>query len=196
METIRVEPVSRRHGPALEAFFAQCDVACRCRYWHFDGDKNAWLDRLANAPGENSRELREGLEEGRSDAFGIAALEGERLVGWMKVTPADAVPKLYEQRLYKGLPCLSGNRDGIYTIGCVLIDPARRRRGLTRLLLRGAIDWVKSQGGRGLEAFPHRPTGEVADALLWTGPARTFVAEGFLEVHDFAPYPVLRLDLR
>jgi hypothetical protein len=32
----------------------------------------------------------------------------------------------------------------------------------------------------------------VSDEELWTGPVGAYAASGFVEVHGFAPYPVLR----
>lgn len=41
----------------LLALFERVGCACHCRYWHFTGDKNAWLDRLAHHPQKNAEEL-------------------------------------------------------------------------------------------------------------------------------------------
>jgi hypothetical protein len=49
-----------------------------------------------------------------------------------------------------------------------------------------------SWGARALEAFPRRPSEPVRDDELWTGPMAAFEDSGFVEVHAFAPYPVLR----
>ena len=50
-------------------------------------------------------------------------------------------------------------------------------------------------GARALEAFPRRPKEPVNDEELWTGPVSAFAKSGFVEVHAFEPYPVLRRDL-
>jgi GNAT superfamily N-acetyltransferase len=182
------------HASGLVELFSRSEVPCHCRYWHFTGDKNAWLDRMANSSDRNRAEMTAALERGMDEMAGAVALSEERVVGWLKLTRATLLPKLYEQRLYRNLPCFSGARDGVFTIGCVLVDPALRRRGVARSLLRCAVDTARALGGSAIEAFPRRAD-SVADAELWLGPYSLFLEAGFEVVHDFAPYPVLRLSL-
>ncbi|HEX4515130.1 MAG TPA: N-acetyltransferase, partial [Polyangiaceae bacterium] len=53
-----VEAVAPRHLDALADLFRACECPCFCRYWHFEGDKNAWLERCALTPAINEAELR------------------------------------------------------------------------------------------------------------------------------------------
>jgi len=179
-------------GAAL-ALFARESNTCYCRYHHFDGDKNAWLARMFHEPEQNEREF---LAMAKSDwLMGMVALgdDGSAL-GWMKICEHRALRKLYDQRLYRGLPCFNGPREGVFTIGCFLVDERLRRRGVARALLRAGLAQVRAEGGRAVEAFPRGAEG-VPAAELWTGPARLFLTEGFRVVNDFHPYPVLRLEL-
>ena len=48
LEVVAFEP--RATLDALAALFERAESPCFCRYWHFEGDKNAWLDRCANRP--------------------------------------------------------------------------------------------------------------------------------------------------
>jgi GNAT superfamily N-acetyltransferase len=114
--------------------------------------------------------------------------------GWLKLTVESAMTKLYDQRLYRGLSCFAGERDGVLTIGCFLVDSRLRRRGVARELLRAAVREARSIGARAIEAFPRRAEA-ISDGELWLGPYPLFVAEGFAVVNDFGPYPVLRLNL-
>lgn len=180
-------------GAALRRLFERTEVSCHCRYWHFSGDKNDWLARCATAPEENARELEQALQE-NAGPEGIVARRGEEIVAWMKLTRASRVPKLYEQRLYRNLPCFSGNRGDVFTIGCFLLDPSVRRQGLSARLVAAGVELARQAGGSAVEAFPRRAE-LLADEELWTGPFSAFVREGFSIVHDFAPYPVLRLTL-
>ncbi|MFZ5893998.1 MAG: GNAT family N-acetyltransferase [Myxococcota bacterium] len=190
---LRYDAANPSDSAALEAFFARCDVPCHCRYWHFAGDKNAWLDRCFNAPSENARELREDLERS-GELSAVVARDDHGIHGWLKITPAERVEKLYQQRLYRGLPCFAGERSGTFTVGCVLVEPDFRRRGVARELLSAAVDLAKQAGARRIEAFPRR--GEhLGDPELWMGPYSSFERAGFRVVNEFAPYPVLRLEL-
>jgi GNAT superfamily N-acetyltransferase len=187
-----LEAAEARHADALVSLFERSGTPCHCQYWHFGGDKNAWLDRLFNAPEENRKAFVAGLES--PELKGVVALAGNKVAGWMKLCPAERVPKLYGQRLYKGLPCFGGVRDGVLTVGCVLVDEDFRRRGVARALVRAAVGLANARGARAIEAFPRHD--ELAQAHeLWLGPVNVFLDAGFRIVNDFAPYPVLRYDV-
>ena len=194
-----VEAASPQNAAGLVALFEAAGSPCYCRYWHFEGDKNAWLERCAAAPQDSRAELERGLGAGAADARGVVALapgSADRVIGWMKVAPAAAVPKLYDQRLYRGLPCFQGDRAGVYVIGCALVDPTMRHRGVATALVAGAIRIAPSWGATALEALPRRPREPVSDEELWTGPLGVYLSNGFVEIHTFDPYPVLRRELR
>lgn len=190
---LRIGPVSHDDAAALNALFDRNDVRCHCRYWHFTGDKNAWLERCAARPEQNASELGEALAQGH-ELQGVVAHLGENIVAWMKLTAADRVKKLYDQRLYKNLPCFSGDREHVFTVGCFFIDPEFRHQGLAQRLLAAGVELARTAGAVAIEAFPRR--GELlADEEVWTGPFSVFEKEGFAVVHEFAPYPVLRRSL-
>lgn len=189
-----VVAAQRQHTDALLSLFERTGVACHCQYWHFAGDKNAWLERLFHAPEQNRAAFVERLAGFPAELKGVVALDGGRAVGWLKLCPTERVQKLYEQRLYKGLPCFGGPRDGVLTVGCLLVDEERRRQGIARALVRCAVELAERQGASAIEAFP-RCSDQAGPAELWTGPASLFLELGFKTVNDFAPYPVLRYDV-
>ena len=196
MTGLAVEAAGPAHEAALAALFEAAGSPCYCRFWHFAGTNNAWLERCATAPEQNREELARALASGSDEARGVVALAGETLVGWLKVAPAGAVKKAYDRRLYRGLPCFGGDREGVFLVGCALVHPGHRRRGVATALVAGAVRIAKEQwGARALEALPRRPREPVSDDELWTGPMGAFAAAGFVEVHAFEPYPVLRREL-
>jgi GNAT superfamily N-acetyltransferase len=193
---IRVEAAGREHAPSLALLFEDAGSPCYCRFWHFTGNNNAWEERCALAPEENRRELMEALGAQSDEARGVVAI-GERgaVVGWLKVAPVEAAKKLYDRRLYRGLPCFEGDRRGVFVIGCALVHPGHRKRGVATALVGGAVRLAPAWGARALEAFPRNPKEPVSDEELWHGPMGAYAAHGFSVVHDFEPYPVLRREL-
>jgi len=193
----RCEQASSAHAAGLLALFEASGNGCYCNYWHFTGDKNAWLERCFITPELNANELAAALQQQtRAAPVGIVLREqpASEVIGWMKLSPQSAVPKLYDQRPYRALPGLRDQREGIFTVGCFLIDPAWRRRGLCSLLLDEGIALARSAGARALEAFPRRAE-LMRDEEIFSGPFSVFARKGFEIVHDSGPYPVLRLTL-
>jgi len=187
-----VETAKSEHTAALLELFERACTNCYCQYWAFQGNKNAWLERLFQQGELNRDAFTRDLASGQ--LVGMVALEGSRAVGWMKLRAAEAVPKIYEQRLYKGLPCFSGPRAGVHTIGCFLVDEERRRQGIARELVVAGIRAAKTAGATAIEALPRRSE-NASSAELWVGPSQIFIEAGFEVVNDFGPYPVLRYDL-
>jgi GNAT superfamily N-acetyltransferase len=187
-------PARAEHGAAIAELFEREGCACFCRWWHFEGDKNDWLGRLAHAPEQNRSEMLAALASGSDEMRGVVALAQARAIGWMKIAPSRALAKLYAQKPYRGLGCFGGERSDVFTIGCFLVDPEWRRRGAARALLQAGLELARQAGARAVEAFPR--SGEpVSEALLWTGPPAVFVDAGFTLVDATGPYPVLRRTL-
>jgi len=191
---VRVEAAGPGDGPALVDLFDRAGVACFCRYWHFPETSNAWLARMAHAADTNRYEFLTALREGSEEALGVVARKGDEAIGWLKLAPATSVPKMYERRPYRNLPCLSGSRDGVFVVGCMLVDPRERHRSIPDALVAGAIGVARERGGRAIEALPRRAA-DLRDEERWMGSFSTFSRAGFRVVHDFGPYPVLRLSL-
>jgi len=195
----RCERASSVHTAGLLALFESAGSGCFCNYWHFEGDKNAWLERCYVNPEDNRAALSSRLSS--AELCGVVAWTGDTLCGWMKVMRAQALPRLYAQRVYRNLPCFQGEpaaRDGVYAISCCYVAEAERGRGVAKSLLQAAIESVHELSGVALEAFPRAaPSGErLRPDEIWMGPEALFHAAGFAPVSDFRPYPVLRLNLR
>jgi hypothetical protein len=190
MSSLRTMLVGPEHAAGLDELFQASGSPCFCRFWHFNGTNNEWLDICANAPRQNADAFREALVTGNDEARGIVALIDERgfgaqgaegdpkpqmfnqVVGWLKVAPAQVMRKAYERRFYKQLPVLQA-------------------------LVAAAVEQASSLGAKVLEALPCRPkeTENVMDEALWTGPMGAYLTNGFVEVGGFDMYPVLRREL-
>ena len=190
MSAIEVETVTREHADALAAFFSTAGSTCFCRYWHFTGDKNAWLERAAFSPETGEQELRRAIASGEPSAQGLCAVDrtsGE-IVGWLKLAPMTTLPKLRNLAVYRRLEI---DAPDSLAIGCILVHPEHRAAGIARSLVRAAIQFAKENGAQRLFAFPRRAEARLHDEEAWMGPYAGYIAEGFAHTHGEVPYPVL-----
>ena len=187
-----VAPLTERDAPALVALMKRDGSPCFCRYWHFSGTNKEWEARCALEPQTNERELLGAVGRADDEARGLIARANGDVVGWMKLTWRRALPKLTARVPYRELD-LDPAR--VLSIGCFLVDPAMRRRGVARALVKGAIGIAPTWGARFLEAYPRRSAHALHDGEAWTGPERVFVELGFEVAREAPQYPVLRFAL-
>ncbi|MCC6523946.1 MAG: N-acetyltransferase [Polyangiaceae bacterium] len=196
-----VVAASAAHRACLAALFADtahASAGCYCRFWHFEGDDNAWQARLAE-PDANRVAFERDLAAGAPEAAGLVALDADgRALGWLKLAPKAVLGKLATRRPYRGVACLSGARaaeSGVLVIGCALVLASERRRGVFAALVAGAVGHARRTGAHAVEAVPRRAQGPVRDEELWTGVPSVFERLGFRAVDGHEAYPVLRLEL-
>ncbi len=185
---LHVEPLSEAHLENFRALFEAASAPCFCRYWHATGTKNDWLDRCANRPEENFAEQAAAVRAGDPSAIGLVARNDAGVVGWIKVAPRTAVPKITGLPVYRTLPF----EEGTWVIGCFLVHPSWRRHGVARALVEGAEVHVARCGGRFIEAHPRRSDVPLHDEEAFRGPEELFLARDYAAVHDVSPYPVYR----
>ena len=196
----RCERASSAHADGLLALFESTGSGCFCNYWYFQGDKNAWLERCFVKPEENRAALVARLAQ--PELCGVVAVSERdtRVLGWVSLSRAGSVPRLYDQRVYRNLPCFQNQpREDVFAVACFLVAEAERGRGIASALLTAAIAAARDAGASALEAFPRKAPSE-AEKLrpdeIWLGPEAMLEQAGFAPVSDFRPYPVLRLHLR
>lgn len=188
-----VVPLDGATAGAWAALFEASGCSCYCRYWHFEGTKHEWLARSFEAPGDSRDEQLALVRAGGLEARGLVAMEGDAALGWMKLAPRARLPKLRRQGAYRPLDL--GDDDGVWSIGCLLVRPDRRRSGVARALVEAAERHVREWGGATIEAYPRRVAEQdepLHDEQAWTGTARLFASCGFAEVAGEGPYPVMR----
>jgi GNAT superfamily N-acetyltransferase len=203
---VRIAPLTPELAGAWAALFDASGSACFCRWWHFEGNKNDWLARCFHEPARNREEQTALVAARAPEAGGLVAFDeggdgnGNEIIGWMKLAPRARLTKLRRQGAYRALDL--GDDEGVWSVGCLLVRPDRRRRGVARALVEAAPDRVKVLGGRAVEAYPHHVAHALHDEEAWMGPESVFVGLGWQEwlepqsgrerERDAAPYPIYR----
>lgn len=191
MSALSFRPLDTTVVGALEGLFERAGCACHCRYFHFSGTKNEWLERLAFRPEENAAELRAtALLPG---PHGVVALEDGTARGWAKLARLADVPKLRNQGAYRALDL--GDEAETLVVGCFLVDPERRKAGVAEALLEAVVAHARALGAPRLLGLPRRSALPLYDEEAFAGPERVYAAGGFSVLHDSPAYPVYARDL-
>jgi GNAT superfamily N-acetyltransferase len=161
-DALTFQPVTARTLPAFEAFFAARGAPKWC-----------WCMAFRRTPAEvkvassaNSRKqivgrIRDGVP------VGLLAYEGETAVGWVSVAPRDTF------RL-KGAPAEPD--EVVWSISCFFVPRDRRRQGLSRELIAGAVSYARAKGATVVEAYPVDPD---SPSYRHMGFVPVFAAAGF-----------------
>ena len=143
MTQLTFRPVDEASLPAFEAFFAAPGAPkwCWCMAWRRTSAE------VKERGGANSKRqmlgrIRDGVP------VGLLAYEGETAVGWVSVAPRDTF------RL-KGAPPEPG--ESVWSISCFFVPRDRRREGLSRQLIAGAVAHARANGATVVEAYPVDP---------------------------------------
>ncbi|HWN23399.1 MAG TPA: GNAT family N-acetyltransferase [Gaiellaceae bacterium] len=128
----------------------------------------------------------------------VAYLDGEP-VGWCAVAPRTAYPRLLlKTRVPWAGRAEDKTDDGVWAVTCFVTRTGFRRRGVSRVLARAAVDFAQEQGARALEAYPMlTEPGQGITLLgeLHVGTRSIFADAGFTEVsHPTPRRVVMRID--
>lgn len=144
---------------------------CTCQYFRLssgDYSKSTGNGRIAL--------LREQLAG--HPAPGVLAYDGDQVVGWCGFAPRTSYERLMRS---KTIPIVDDV--AVWSIVCFMVRAGMRKRGTTKALLAGAIEYARKQGAPALEAYPIDPGGKrVNTADLYVGTVKTFEAAGFEKV--------------
>lgn len=144
---------------------------CWCMFWRTSRSQFA---RNGNAG--NRRAFRKIVRAGPPP--GILAYDGGDPVGWCSVAPRESYSSLERSTTLKRL-----DERPVWSIVCFFIARSHRSQGVMGALIRAALDYVRDQGGRIVEAYPVVERGERIPAVSsYMGLAEAFRREGFVEV--------------
>lgn len=136
-------------------------------------DSRTSRELVGPARGEYVRELC-----GRPVAPGVLAYDDE-VVGWAAVAPRAELPFARSRRIphVDDLP--------VWSVWCIRVRPGHRRRGISHVLLAGAVDYARSQGAPAVEGYPVDNQGRKVDlTMAYVGTRALFERAGFTKAAD------------
>ncbi len=161
---------------------------CWCAYWYLSNKAYR-----AGETGDNRIHLQEQVASDRRP--GVIAYVGGEPAAWLSLAPRTRFDRLNRS---KPLAPVDTNidTDSIWAMNCFVVRKKFRRKGLMRALIRAGIDFVGSQGGKAIEAYPVDGDGRTGSYDLFLGTPAAFTELGFREIARRLPRrPILRLDL-
>lgn len=161
---------------------------CWCMYW-IAPSTAAWGEGAKGGSTASNRAAFEGIvTEGPPP--GLLAYDDDEAVGWCRVTPRFVLPGLANSRYFK----TDLDTEGVWSLSCFVIKRSHRSRGLTEVLTKAAIEFVRHQGGAFLEVYPWDTAEKKSASAIYTGVASTFRRLGFEAVQALVEHrPMMRL---
>ncbi len=117
----------------------------------------------------------------------ILAYHEGKAVGWCSVAPREKFAVLQRSPILRPL-----NDTAVWSVVCFYVAKGYRGQGVAEALLRGAIEYVRGQGGRVIEAYPTVPRGKrLPPVSSYMGVPAMFERVGFAPVAHPSPSRVI-----
>lgn len=177
-------PLTPSRWPDLEELFGPRGACggCWCMYWRLPRSK--WVRQKGTG---NKRALRRIVNAGPPP--GILAYSGKQAIGWCALAPRRDYVVLANSRVLKPV-----DQKPVWSVTCLFIAKAFRRRGVSVALLFAAAQFAKKRGAKIVEGYPvaHSPE-KFPDIFFWTGRPGMFLHAGFSEIARRSPTrPIMR----
>jgi GNAT superfamily N-acetyltransferase len=161
---------------------------CWCMCWRMPTYK-AW-EKIKGAGAK--RAFMDLVQKGK--AKGILAFAEDEPVSWCSFGPRRDFPVLQNSKAYA-----RDDVNDVWSVTCFFVHRNWRQRGLSRRLLKAAVEVMRRRGVKTVEAYPITTTRDgrrVGSSSAWTGPLRIFEELGFETVQLINPLkPLVRLEL-
>ena len=140
---------------------------CWCTWFHtFHAEKTFTA--------EGNHALKKQLvKEDRAHA--ALVFDGDEAVAWAQYGPPGELPNIHHRKEYE--ETLDKLPD--YRITCIFVDKKYRRKGVTAIALRGAIDLIAEAGGGIVEGYPHDTTDGRNVSVLYNATRSLYEGAGF-----------------
>ncbi|WP_109472159.1 GNAT family N-acetyltransferase [Ornithinimicrobium cavernae] len=179
---LQIRPANEASWEDLQAVFGARGQAARCQCQRYKlRPREAFATQPVEERASRLREQTDCGDPGSTTTSGLVAyLEGEP-VGWCAVEPRPEFPGLR----HSPVPWAGRDEDrgdaSVWAITCVLARARFRKRGISKALIRAAVDHARARGATALEAYPMTTTAAIAEEIH-VGTVGSYLEAGFTEV--------------
>ncbi len=144
---------------------------CWCMFWRLESAE------FKSGKGAGNRlKLRQLVESG--DCPGLVGYLNGDAKAWCAVAPRNSYSYLSRSRVLSPV-----DDQPVWSISCLFVDRAYRRKGYSTKMLVAAVDFARSRGAQIVEGYPvDSGKDRDPDAFVWTGLPGAFRRAGFSEV--------------
>jgi GNAT superfamily N-acetyltransferase len=169
---LEFHPLTKERWADFEELFGERGAygGCWCMWWRLTRRE------FEKGQGEGNREAMRSIVV-KGEVPGILAYEDDRAVGWCSVAPRENYGSLNRSPVLKRI-----DDRQVWSIVCFFVAKDHRRQGLMQKLIHAAIDYIQSQGGKVVEAYPTIHKSERASPVSsYMGFPAMFEEAGFIE---------------
>jgi GNAT superfamily N-acetyltransferase len=166
-------PLTPSRWNDFEALFGKRGAygGCWCMWWRTS--RREFEERQGNG---NRDAMKNIVETG--EIPGLLFYSDGKPIAWCSIAPRESYASLNRSRILKKLDDVH-----VWSLVCFFVDKAYRNQGLSQEILRGAIAYVRDQGGKVIEAYPTIPReGQLPPVSSFMGLPSMFEKAGFVEV--------------
>ena len=166
------QPLTADCWPDFETLFGEHGAygGCWCMWWRLTRRE------FEAQQGEDNRQAMKAIVKS-GEVPGILAYHEGQPVGWCSVAPREQFGSVERSRVLKRL-----DDTPVWSIVCFFVAKGYRGQGVAESLIRAAVDYVKSQGGKVVEAYPTVPkTDKLPPVSSFMGMPTMFERAGFVE---------------
>jgi len=171
-------PVTAERWPDFEELFGPkgAYAGCWCMWWRLSRKE------FETQQGEgNRRAMKAIVESGRVP--GILGYSAGKPVAWCSVAPREDYASLERSRVLKKIDDIP-----VWSIVCFFVAKTHRGHGVAEALIRAAVEYVRKQGGKVVEAYPTVPKSKnVPPVSSYMGFPSIFARVGFVEYAKPSP---------
>ncbi len=167
------QPVTAARWEEFQTLFGEQGAygGCWCMWWR---SKRKDFEQRGNSG--NKEAMRKIIQGG--EVPGILGYLDGKPVGWCSVSPRETMGSLNRSPVLKRI-----DDEEVWSIVCFFVADGYRGKGIAGALINSAIEYVRAQGGRILEAYPRIATGEqLPPVSTFMGTDWMFEQAGFTKV--------------
>ncbi len=169
---LEFQPLTADRWPDFEELFGPRGAygGCWCMWWR--STRREFEERQGAG---NRQAMKAIVESGQTP--GILAYHKGKAVGWCSIAPRESYESLERSPVLKRL-----DDRPVWSIMCFYVAQGHREKGVGQALIQGAVEYVKSQGGQVVEAYPTQPrTDRLPPISSFMGVPAMFEKAGFVE---------------